>query len=58
MSTNDTFDTQVIVTDIRMSFLSMIIFMVKWVLASIPALIILFLIGMFVMTVVSSTFWY
>lgn len=34
----------VIVTDIRMPFLSMVIFMVKWVIASIPAFIILSLI--------------
>ena len=31
----------VVVTDIRMRFWSMVIFMVKWVLASIPAIIIL-----------------
>lgn len=31
----------VVVTDIRMSFLSMVVFMVKWVIASIPAFIIL-----------------
>ena len=35
---------EVVVTDIQMSFFSMIIFMVKWVIASIPALIILFVI--------------
>ena len=34
----------VVVTDIRMSFLSMVAFMVKWVIASIPAFIILSLI--------------
>ena len=34
----------VIVTDIHMPFLSMVIFMVKWALASIPAIIILMLI--------------
>jgi hypothetical protein len=32
---------EVVVRDIRMSFISMVIFMVKWVLASIPALMIL-----------------
>jgi hypothetical protein len=32
---------EVVVTDIKMSFMSMVIFMIKWVLASIPALIIL-----------------
>lgn len=31
----------VIVTDVRMPFISMVIFMVKWALASIPAMIIM-----------------
>ena len=35
----------VIVTDIHMPFLSMVIFMVKWALASIPTIIILMLIA-------------
>lgn len=35
----------VVVTDIRMSFFSMVMFMVKWVVASIPAFIILSIIG-------------
>lgn len=35
---------EVVVTDIRMSFWSMVVFMVKWALASIPALFILVLI--------------
>jgi hypothetical protein len=35
----------VIVTDFHMPFLSMVIFMVKWALASIPAIIILMLIA-------------
>ena len=33
---------EVVVTDIKMPFGSMVIFMVKWVIASIPAFIILF----------------
>jgi len=33
------------VTDIKMPFGSMVIFMIKWAIASIPAAIILFLIG-------------
>jgi len=37
----------VIVTDIHMPFWSMVIFMVKWALASIPAIIILTLIAVF-----------
>ena len=39
--------TYVIVTDIKMNFMSMVEFMVKWVLASIPALIILAMIFFF-----------
>lgn len=34
-------EKRVVVTDIRMPFLSMMIFMIKWVIASIPAFIIL-----------------
>ena len=34
----------VVVIDVNMSFSSMVVFMIKWALASIPALIILFLI--------------
>ena len=43
---------RVVITDIRMSFESMVVFMVKWAIASIPAMIIL----MVVFTVVSSIF--
>ena len=39
----------VTITDIKMPFGSMVEFMVKWAIASIPAFIILFLIGMMVM---------
>lgn len=35
---------QVVITDIRMNFISMVIFMVKWAFAAIPAMIIIFLI--------------
>jgi hypothetical protein len=35
----------VVVTDIKMPFGSMVVFMVKWAIASIPALIILFLLA-------------
>lgn len=39
-------DTQnVSIFDIRMSFISMVIFMIKWVIAAIPAAIILFFLG-------------
>jgi len=33
--------SKVIITDVRIPFLSMVILMIKWVLASIPAFIIL-----------------
>jgi len=32
---------EVIVTDVKMPFLSMVVFMIKWAIASIPAFIIL-----------------
>lgn len=32
---------EVIVTDIKMPFMSMVVFMIKWAIASIPAIIIL-----------------
>lgn len=35
----------VVVTDIQMPFMSMVIFMVKWVIAAIPAMLILTLLG-------------
>lgn len=38
MNTND---NEVIVVDVKMRFWSMVFFMVKWAIASIPALIIL-----------------
>ena len=51
---------EVVVTDIKMSFGSMVVFMVKWVIASIPAVIILFLIssvvGLFLGMVVEILF--
>ena len=37
--------TQIVVTDIRMPFWSMVVFMIKWAIAAIPALIILAIIG-------------
>jgi hypothetical protein len=40
-------DNQFVVTDIKMPFWSMVVFMVKWALASIPAFIILSVIGAF-----------
>lgn len=45
--------SEVVVTDIRMSFVSMVIFMVKWVIASIPAFIII--IAVFLVFIAVST---
>lgn len=45
MTDSDASINEVIVTDIKMNFGSMVIFMVKRVIASIPAFIILFIIG-------------
>ena len=46
--TTDSDNQSVTITDIKMPFLSMVEFMVMWALASIPAFIILFIIGFFV----------
>jgi hypothetical protein len=42
---NNGTENRVVVTDISMPFLSMMIFMIKWVIASIPAFIILSILG-------------
>jgi hypothetical protein len=34
-------DNQVVITDIKMPFISMVVFMVKWAIAAIPAILIL-----------------
>jgi len=47
-------DKRVIVTDIRMPFLSMMVFMIKWVIASIPAFIILSILGAIVTTILGT----
>ena len=46
----------VIVTDIEMSFWSMVVFMVKWVIAAIPAMIILAVIGFAAATLLGGFF--
>lgn len=38
--------TNVVVTDVQMPFGSMVVFMVKWTIASIPAMIIVMVIAM------------
>ncbi|MBF0430541.1 MAG: hypothetical protein HQK83_04640 [Fibrobacteria bacterium] len=42
---------EVVVTDIQMPFASMVVFMIKWAIATIPAAIILFIVGTILMTV-------
>lgn len=44
----------VVVVDLRMSFMSMVWFMVKWAVAAIPALIILFFISAFLMGLIGG----
>lgn len=48
--------TRVVVTDVNMSFSSMVVFMVKWAIASVPALIILSLIILVLLTLFGSVF--
>ncbi len=49
-------EQKVVVTDIRMPFWSMVVFMVKWVFASIPAMIIFSLVAGVIMMVLSLLF--
>ena len=43
---DDNTNKNVTIVDVKMPFMSMVIFMVKWVIAAIPAFIILGLIGL------------
>ena len=47
-------EQHVVVTDIRMSFMSMVFFMVKWVIASIPAFFILAFIASIFMAIIGG----
>ena len=49
-------ETQVVVTDVQMPFFSMVVFMVKWALAAIPAFLILggIIAGLFLLLGVAS----
>jgi YesN/AraC family two-component response regulator len=51
---NEEESQHVVVTDIRMPFLSMVVFMIKWAVASIPAFIILSIIGFILMMLVGG----
>lgn len=51
---------RVIVTDIRMPFWSMVVFMIKWVFASIPAMLVLSIIMsvlMFLFAALTGSMW-
>jgi len=45
---------KVIVTDIKIPFRSMVVLMVKWAVATLPALIILILIGSITMGIINA----
>jgi hypothetical protein len=45
---------KVVVTDIKIPFRSMVVLMVKWTVAIIPALVILILIGSFTFGIISA----
>jgi hypothetical protein len=47
---------EVVVTDVRIPFWSMVVLMVKWAIAAIPALVILLVIGAVVMTAFAALF--
>ena len=49
-------EQKVVVTDIHMPFWSMVLFMVKWVFASIPAMIIFFVVAGLIMGTLSLMF--
>ena len=47
---------EIVVTDIKIPFLSMVVLLVKWALAAIPAMIILIIIGMVLSMVLGAMF--
>jgi hypothetical protein len=47
---------EIVVTDIKIPFWSMVVLMVKWALAAIPAVIILIVIGSVISAVLGSLF--
>lgn len=48
--------SEVIVTDIKMSFSSMVVFMVKWAIATIPAIVILTVAGSLTLVILKLIF--
>ena len=49
-------ENRVVVTDIKMPFWSMVVFMVKWAIAAIPAFMLLGIIGAILAAVLRSMF--
>ena len=47
---------EVVVTDVKIPFWSMVVLMVKWAVAAIPALIVLLVIGAVASTVIAAIF--
>ena len=47
---------EVVVTDVKIPFWSMVVLLVKWAIAAIPALIILLVIGAVASTVIAAIF--
>lgn len=47
-------NNEVVVTNIKMPFISMVIFMVKWAIASVPAFVIFVMIGAIVFQIICS----
>ncbi|HFQ15377.1 MAG TPA: hypothetical protein ENK41_03395 [Rhodobacteraceae bacterium] len=47
---------EVVITDVKMPFWSIVVLMVKWAIAAIPAIIILSLLSMAVMFVITAMF--
>lgn len=52
----ENYENQVTIVDVKMPFLSMVIFMVKAAIAAIPAFIILAIIGSIIMTILGGMF--
>ena len=47
---------EIVVTDVKIPFWSMVVLMVKWAVAAIPALIVLLVIGAVASTVIAAIF--
>jgi|WetSurMetagenome_2_1015567.scaffolds.fasta_scaffold2052221_1 hypothetical protein len=48
----------VVVVDVKMPFLSMVVFMVKWTIAAIPALVILAILGSLFFGLIAGMGWH